>query len=25
MTIDNIGGGKMCLSNIAGHNVQYQD
>ena len=23
MTIDNIGGGKMCLANIAGHNVQY--
>lgn len=23
--IDNIGSGKMCLANIAGHNVNYQD
>ena len=25
MTIDNIGSGKICLSNIGNNNVQYQD
>jgi hypothetical protein len=25
MTIDNIGMGKMCLAQIASHNVKYED